>query len=121
MEHHSLDNIINSSSSGGGRHYGSTTTSESRKPLVTSLQRIISATNNEEDDDDDDANMPPSSLSPLKDTKLLQNEISGMTKLGIPVILTYLLDMVPDIVTIILVGRGASHVTSYDTNFILTD
>jgi Na+-driven multidrug efflux pump len=109
-----LDNtIINST--GGGRHYGSTTTSESRKPLVvtSSLQRIISATNNEDDDDDDDeANMPPSLSPPLKDAKLIQNEIAGMTKLGIPVILTYLLDMVPDIVTIILVGRGATHHTS---------
>ena len=86
FEHRSLDNtIINST--GGGRHYGLTTTSESRKPLVvtSSLQRIISATNNEDDDDEEDANMPPS-LSPLKDTKLIQkqNEIAGMTKLGIP-------------------------------------
>jgi len=96
---------------GGGQHYGSTATSESRKPLVTSLQRIISATSNDYDDDDDET-WPSSPLSPLlNDTKLLQNEIAGMTKLGIPVILTYLLDMVPDIVTIILVGRGATHHT----------
>ena len=81
----SLDNTIINGSGGGRRHYGSTTTSESRRPLVvtSSLQRIISATNNEDDDDEEDANMPPS-LSPLKDTKLIQNEIAGMTKLGIP-------------------------------------
>ena len=41
----------------------------------------------------------------LKDTELLQDEIKGMTKLAIPVIITYLLEMFPGIVTIILVGR----------------
>ena len=43
----------------------------------------------------------------LKDKELLQDEIKGMTDLGVPIIFTYLLDMTPDIFTIILVGRVA--------------
>ena len=43
----------------------------------------------------------------LKDKELLQDEIKGMTNLGVPIIFTYLLDMTPDIFTIILVGRVA--------------
>ena len=41
----------------------------------------------------------------LQDKELLHDEISGMTKLAIPVILTYLLEQLPSLITIILVGR----------------
>ncbi len=43
----------------------------------------------------------------LKDKELLQNEMAGMANLAVPSILAYLLDMIPDIFTIILVGRVA--------------
>jgi hypothetical protein len=42
----------------------------------------------------------------LKDRELLQDEISGMANLTIPVIITSFLEMLPGIVTIILVGRA---------------
>jgi len=52
---------------------------------------------------DDDVDNPPTQF--LEEKELLQDEIAGMTKLAIPVILTYWLEMLPGIVTIILVGR----------------
>lgn len=105
------NNNTNNSGQQQQQHYGST--NSERKPLVvtTTLQRIISATNNDNDDDNDDDKDDPSKSS--RDKNLFQNEIAGMTKLGIPVILTYLLDMVPDIVTIILVGRGGGASQHY--------
>lgn len=39
------------------------------------------------------------------DGELLRDEIAGMTKLAVPVIITYFLEMLPSIITIILVGR----------------
>ena len=42
----------------------------------------------------------------LKDKELLQDEIAGMTNLAVPTIITSFLEMLPGIVTIILVGRA---------------
>jgi hypothetical protein len=47
----------------------------------------------------------------LKDKELLRDEIAGMANLTIPVTITSFLDMLPGIVTIILVGRSR-----YDTD-----
>ncbi len=62
--------------------------------------------------DGDASYTTPTALSPaklstlfLKDKELLQDEIKGMTNLGVPIIFAYLLDMIPDIFTIIIVGR----------------
>jgi MATE family multidrug resistance protein len=44
-------------------------------------------------------------LSLTKDSKLLQDEMKSMIELALPVCLTYLLEMLPGITTIILVGR----------------
>ena len=53
----------------------------------------------------EEGNINESGQPLLKDTELLQDELAGMTKLAIPVIITYLLEMFPGIITIILVGR----------------
>ena len=47
----------------------------------------------------------PNNTLLLKDDELLLDELAGMTKLAIPVIITYLLEMFPGLITIILVGR----------------
>jgi len=47
----------------------------------------------------------PHSTLLLEDDELLLDELAGMTKLAIPVIITYLLEMFPGLITIILVGR----------------
>jgi hypothetical protein len=47
----------------------------------------------------------------LQDKELLRDEIAGMANLTIPVTITSFLDMLPGIVTIILVGRAR-----YDTD-----
>ena len=44
-------------------------------------------------------------LSLTQDSKLLQDEMKSMIELSIPVCVTYLLEMLPGITTIILVGR----------------
>ncbi len=51
----------------------------------------------------------PRTLSKVlpKDNELLQNEMASMANLALPSILAYFLDMIPDIFTIILVGRVA--------------
>lgn len=60
---------------------------------------------------------PPQSLLPSNDEKdnnniyggdiaLLREEIAGMANLAGPVVLTYFLEMLPSIVTLILVGRN---------------
>jgi hypothetical protein len=41
----------------------------------------------------------------LKDKELLRDEIAGMANLSVPVIITSVLEMLPSIVTIVLVGR----------------
>ncbi|KAL9185030.1 hypothetical protein ACHAXT_002807 [Thalassiosira profunda] len=81
------------SSGGGGSRYGSISESPSadciengeRKPLVG-------------DGADERCTTPT-------DNELLHDELAGMTRLAVPVIFTYLLEMFPRIVTIILVGR----------------
>ena len=45
-------------------------------------------------------------LSLLGETELLQDELKSIVKLAIPIISTYLLELIPGIVTIILVGRA---------------
>jgi hypothetical protein len=47
----------------------------------------------------------PCSPTFLKDEELLRDEIAGMANLSVPVIITSVLEMLPSIVTIILVGR----------------
>jgi hypothetical protein len=42
----------------------------------------------------------------MKDKELLKNEMAGMTNLAVPTIITSFLEMLPGIVTIILVGRA---------------
>ena len=99
-------------SNGGGGGYGSTTeqhvdTTELRKPLVID-------NGNAEDEDSSSRYMTPlpSTRKPLvleQEIDLLQDELSGMTKLAVPVILTYILEALPRVVTIILVGRVQYH------------
>ena len=48
---------------------------------------------------------PPPAADVLHESDLLRDEICGMTKLAVPVIITYILEMFPGIVTIMLVGR----------------
>lgn len=45
-------------------------------------------------------------FSLLGETELLQDELKSMITLAIPIISTYLLELIPGIVTIILVGRA---------------
>lgn len=45
-------------------------------------------------------------LSLLGETELLQDELKSIVKLAIPIISTYLLELIPGIVTIMLVGRA---------------
>ncbi|KAL7535978.1 hypothetical protein ACHAXR_007509 [Thalassiosira sp. AJA248-18] len=56
----------------------------------------------------------------LKDKELLQDEIAGMTKLAIPVIVTYILEMLPGVVTIILVGRAVEYDDDNDDEGLTT-
>ena len=55
-------------------------------------------------DDDGDAVRRPSP-SFLEDEELLRDEMAGMVRLSVPVIITSVLEMLPSIVTIVLVGR----------------
>jgi hypothetical protein len=61
----------------------------------------------------------------LKDQELLWDEIEGMAKLSVPVIITSVLEMLPSIVTIVLVGRvenedESGHVGDVDGEGITT-
>ncbi len=61
----------------------------------------------------------------LKDRELLRDEIEGMAKLSIPIIITSVLEMLPSIVTIVLVGRVenedlSGHVGDVDGEGITT-
>lgn len=104
-----------SNGGGGGGGYGSTAeqhvvdTTELRKPLVID-------NGNAEDEDSSSicttTTPPPSKQKPLvfeQEIDLLQDELAGMTKLAVPVILTYILEALPRVVTIILVGRVQCH------------
>ncbi|KAL9185009.1 hypothetical protein ACHAXT_002786 [Thalassiosira profunda] len=76
--------------SGNNRQYGSISIGAEaggpeRKPLVLDT-----------DDDGEDT---------VTDRDLLRDEMAGMAKLALPLIATYLLEMLPGLVTIILVGR----------------
>ncbi|KAL7524025.1 hypothetical protein ACHAXR_000410, partial [Thalassiosira sp. AJA248-18] len=95
------------SNGGNGHHYGSIAETNlylngganntERKPLVLD--------NNNDGEACPNATPPQNNPIFLEDAELLQDEIAGMTKLAIPVIMTYMLEMLPGIVTIILVGR----------------
>ena len=80
-------------------HYYGSIISDNDRDGVREHTSLISAGNDAKD------NECTTRTTLLKDTELLQPEIKRMTKLPIPVIITYLLEMFPGIVTIILVGR----------------
>ena len=119
------DMITNDGDGGGGpqTNYGSVAEannnggrSEERKPLV------LPTTTNSSDDAGEAlyCTTATTTTSILTDTELLHDEISGMTKLAIPVILTYLLETLPGLVTIILVGR-VEYNEDNDINNIIND
>ena len=118
------DMITNDGDGGGGpqTNYGSVAEaknnggrSEERKPLV-----LPTTTNSSNAGDALYCTTATNTTSTLTDTELLHDEISGMTKLAIPVILTYLLETLPGLVTIILVGR-VEYNEDNDINNIIND
>ena len=87
LEHHE-DREVN--------HYGSVVANETDGSCV-GAKLLSNVSNNEEKD---------RRLSLLGETELLQDELKSIVTLAIPIISTYLLELIPGIVTIMLVGRA---------------
>ena len=90
-------------------HYYGSIISDNDRDGVREHTSLISAGNDAKDNE--------CTTRPTQRHGALQDEIKGMTKLAIPVIITYLLEMFPGIVTIILVGR-VQYDNDIDTDII---
>jgi hypothetical protein len=112
---------------GADYRYGSIDSSSSWSSGTNIVHASIagdSSLGNVDDDDDDDGNQTRATPQCLLTTVdhdddnnllLLRGEMAGMANLAAPVVLTYFLEMLPGIVTLILVGHTTTEM-AYDGN-----
>ena len=69
--------------------------------------RLIGSKYGSIDSDDAQEDKPTRSISEkiIEDGKILKDELAAMVSLSIPVIATYILEIIPSLITIFLVGR----------------